>query len=83
MTKLSSNLYNNLDKEMKSTSFSSVYTVYNDKQMKEELKDYDKRIADWEKKIESIEDKYYKKFAQMETLLSSMQNQSNYFSNFF
>lgn len=83
MTKLSDNLYKELDKKMKSTSLSSVYTVYNDKQMKQEMKDYDNEISKWEKKIEEIEDKYYQKFAQMETMLSSIQNQNNYLTNFF
>ena len=83
MAKLSADLYDNLDQKMKSTSYSSVYTVYNDKQMKQEVGDLEQKLAEWEKKIEDIEDKYYKKFAQMETLLSSTQNQSNYLSSFF
>lgn len=83
ITKLSAKLYDNIDKKMKSTSYSSVYTVYNDKQIKADIEDYDKKIKEWEKKIEQIEDKYYKQFAKMETLLSSTQSKSNYFASYF
>lgn len=83
MTKLAANLYDKIGNEMKSSSMRSVYTVYDDKKMKQELTEYERKIKEWETKIDAYEEKYYKKFAKMEALLSSSQNQSNYFSNFF
>lgn len=83
MTKLAANLYDNIGKEMKSSSLRSVYTVYDDKQINQDLKDLEDKITAWEDKITAIEDKYYDKFARMEKLLSSSQSQSNYLTNFF
>lgn len=82
-SKLSSTLYDKLNEKMKSSSTNSVYTVYNDKQIKQQLLDYDKKISEWEKKITKYEDKYYSQFAKMEKVLAKSQNQANYLSNFF
>ena len=44
-TKLSKKMYNTLTTEMKSTEYSSMYKIYNDKQLASFDKNYDKEIA--------------------------------------
>ena len=81
--KLSTSLYDSLNKKMKSTSLSSAYTIYNDKKMESEYKDYSKIIKKWEKKTAEMEDYYYKKFASMEKTLSKLQSSTSSLSSFF
>lgn len=69
---LSSGLYEQLSKKMSSTSMSSAYTVYNDKQMKIDYDDYKTKISDQEKKLKNIEDKYYKQFSAMEAAMAKL-----------
>lgn len=77
MKGLANNLYNAIDGQMKSTTLSSAYVVYNDKQMAIEYSDYTSTIKKWETKLEEMEDYYYKKFSAMETALSKLQNQTS------
>lgn len=77
MQRLATNLYSTIDTKMKSTTVSSAYKVYNDKEMDSQLKNYEKLISDWEEKVADKEDYYYKKFSAMETALSKLQNQTN------
>ena len=80
-TQLANSVYDELNTRMKSTTLSSAYTVYNDKQMKGEYDDYTKQIKKWEEKLKDMEDKYYKQFAEMETALGKLQSQQNSFSS--
>ncbi len=74
---LCKNLYNSLDKLMGTTDYSSIYKVYNDKQMQKDYDNYTQRIKEAEQKLSDYEDRWYDKFAQMETALSKLQsNQS-------
>ncbi len=70
-------LYKSLDKQMKSSSLRSAYTIYNDKEMKSEYSDYTKMIKTWETRITDMENRYYKQFAAMEKALSNMQANSS------
>lgn len=80
MQKLAEGLYDAVGDKMKATSLSSVYTVYNDKEMASEYSDYTSLIKKWEEKLTKQEDYYYKKFAAMETALSKINSQSSSFS---
>ena len=80
-SKLSQNVYDALDKKMKSTTLSSAYKVYNDKQMDKDYKNYEKSIAEWEEKVQYYEDYYYKKFGEMETALGKLQSSQSSLSN--
>ena len=82
-TKLSQNLYGAIDEEMKSTDYSSVYKVYDDKKMKKEYDDYTSKISKLEQQLQEAEDRYYKQFTQMEKLLSGMQSQTDAVSSLF
>ena len=74
MKQLTSGLYSALDSKMKSTTMSSAYTIYNDKQMTREYNNYTTEIKEWETKISDLEDRYYKQFSTMETQLAKMQS---------
>lgn len=80
---IATNLYDGLYDKMKSTTMSSIYTVYNDKQMKEEYNNYTTKIAEQEEKISWWEDYYRSKFTTMETLLSSLNQQQSSLSGLF
>ena len=61
MQQISNNLYKAIGDKMSSTSLSSAFTIYNDKQMSTEYSNYTKLIKEWETKISDKEDYYYKK----------------------
>lgn len=77
MKQLATNLYQAIDSKMKSTTMSSAYKVYNDKEMDKQLEEYEDLIEKWEDKIAEKEDYYYNKFSQMEVALSKLQSQTN------
>lgn len=80
-TQLATSVYDNLHEKMGTTTLSSVYKVYNDKQMKTEYDEYTKTIKKWEDKLKDMEDYYYKKFSAMETALAKLQSQTNSLSS--
>lgn len=75
MKKLSEGLYSQLDKKMKSTYLNSAYTIYNDKEMDREYRNYSSLIKTWSDKVDSMEDYYYRKFSRMESSLAKLQGQ--------
>lgn len=75
--KLSSELYDNLGKQMTSTTLRSYGKFYNDKELESQYNSYTKLISDWEDKVSDIEESYYKKFAAMESALATLQSQSS------
>ncbi len=77
MKQLATNLYNAVDAKMKSTTLSSAYKVYNDKEMDKQMENYEDMIKKWEDKVAEQEDFYYNKFSQMEVALSKLQSQTN------
>lgn len=81
MKQLTSGLYSALDSKMKSTTMSSAYTIYNDKQMTKEYNNYTTEIKEWETKISDLEDRYYKQFSIMETQLAKMQSSTSSISS--
>lgn len=83
MKQLSSNLYSALDKQMTSTSMRSRFSIYNDKELDKQYKNYTKTISEWEDKVAEKEDYYYKKFSEMETALAKLQSQQSSMSGLF
>lgn len=83
MQQLTTNLYDAIGTKMKSSPVSSIYKVYNDKEMASEYSDYTTTIKKWEQKLKDQEDAYYKKFSAMETALSKLQSQTSSLSNLF
>ena len=76
-TNFAKTLYSKLGDLMQRTEYSSSYTVYNDKQMRDEYNDYTIEIKELEQKLQDYEDKWYAKFSAMETAMSKMQNNAN------
>lgn len=75
-------LYSKLDETMsESTEYSSIYKVYNDKQLKKDYKDYTKKISDAEDELNDYEDRWYNKFSKMEVALSKLQSQTSSISS--
>lgn len=82
-SQLSQNLYSELGKKMGSSTMSSAFTVYNDKEMKEEYDNYTDKIAKQEEKVNALMDKWYSKFSAMETALAKLQSKNNAVSSMF
>lgn len=75
-------LYSKLDETMsESTEYSSIYKVYNDKQLKKDYNDYTTKISDAEDELNDYEDRWYDKFSKMEVALSKLQSQTSSISS--
>lgn len=74
---LCKSMYDKLYDLMGSTDYSSIYKVYNDKQMKKEAEDYKTKISKAEKDLSDYEDKWYDKFTAMEKAMAKMQSSQN------
>ncbi|MCT4611982.1 MAG: flagellar filament capping protein FliD [Clostridia bacterium] len=61
--------------KMQTSSLSSAFTMYNDKQMTNELRDYKTEVAELEAKLVTIESNYYKEFSAMEAALNKLNSQ--------
>lgn len=82
-SQLSTQLYTDLGKKMATSSTSSAYTIYNDKQMNTQYSEYNTKISAAEDKVTTWEDYYYKKFSAMESALAKMNAQSSSLSGLF
>lgn len=82
-SKLATKVYDDLGKRMASSSVSSVYTIYNDKEMATQYSEYNTKISDKEDEIEKWEDYYYTKFSRMESALAQLNSQQSSLSGFF
>lgn len=72
-----------MSEKMSATKYSSALTFYNDIKMKDDLKDYEEQIDEWEDKLASMEDAYYSKFTAMEVALAKLQAQQSSLSSLF
>ncbi|WP_066711942.1 flagellar filament capping protein FliD [Clostridium sp. Marseille-P299] len=78
LSKTISNLYKDIDKNIKSIpNVRSAFTFYNDKLMTNQQTEYKKKIAELDKKVTALENKYYQQFSAMETAMAKLQSQSN------
>ncbi|SDM97524.1 flagellar filament capping protein FliD [Lachnospira pectinoschiza] len=82
-SQLATKLYTDLGNRMASSSTSSAYTIYNDKEMNTQYSQYTSKITDAEDKITTWEDYYYKKFSAMESSLASLNSQQSSLSSYF
>lgn len=82
-TSLANNLHDSLADKMSASSLSSAFTVYNDKQMKDEYSDYTDKIKKQEEKLNALIDKWYDKFSAMETALAKLESKNSSISNMF
>ena len=76
-TSLTSELYSTMTEQMGSTPLSSALTFYNDKEMTKTLARHNEDLANMERRLLSIEDRYYRQFSAMESMLSQINSQSD------
>lgn len=77
-TKLSQNMYDKMSDMSKSVDGIRTFgSFYDDKKMKSDYDDYTSKIKELEQKLNDYEDKWYKKFAAMETTMAKMQQNTN------
>ena len=76
-TELSKSLKSKLNTLMQGTTYSSSYTVYEDKKMKTDYDDYTTKISEAEEALADYEDKWYSKFSAMETAMAKLQSNQN------
>ncbi len=74
---MADSLYETMTKKMASSSVSSAFTIYNDKQMASQYSDYKDQVKDWQKKIEDYEDYYTRKFTAMEKAMAKLQESTS------
>lgn len=82
-SQLATKVYTDLGNRMASSSTSSAYTIYNDKEMNTQYSQYTSKITDAEEKVTTWEDYYYKKFSAMESSLASLNSQQSSLSSYF
>lgn len=82
-SKLTTSVYNDLGNRMASSSTSSAFTLYNDKQMEKEYSTYTTKISSKEEEITTWEDYYYKKFSSMESALAKLNQTQSSLSGYF
>ncbi|MDE5589515.1 MAG: flagellar filament capping protein FliD [Acetatifactor sp.] len=77
-SQLTQSLYTEMNKQSSSVEgYRSFGSFYDDKKMKSDYDDYKTKIKDLEKKLTDYEDKWYKKFAAMETAMAKLQQNSS------
>ncbi|MCH5342792.1 MAG: flagellar filament capping protein FliD [Acetatifactor sp.] len=77
-TQLTQNLYSKMSELSKSVEgYRTFGNFYDDKKMKSDYDGYTSKIKDLEKKLTAYEDKWYNKFAQMESAMAKLQERSS------
>lgn len=77
-TQMSQALYGKMSDMSKSVKdYRSFGSFYDDKKMKSDYEDYNSKIATLEQKLNDYEDKWYSKFAKMETAMAKMQRNAS------
>lgn len=82
-SKLTNNLYTKLNTMMRSSSYRSVYNIYDDKKMQSEYDDYTEEIEEQEERITALEDRYYSQFSAMEVAISKLNSTQSAVSSLF
>lgn len=83
-TGLSQNLYDKMADLSKSVDgYRSFGNFYDDKKMKTDYDNYTSKISDMEQKLNDYEDKWYKKFAKMESAMAKLQSKTNALGGLF
>lgn len=82
-TKFAQSLYGKVSDLMKGTTYSSAFTIYEDKLMASQYSAYNTKISDAQKALEAAQDRYYTKYAAMEKALAKINSSSGSLSGFF
>ena len=77
-SQLSKKLYGKTSEFMASVKDTKSYgVIYEDLKMKSEYSNYEKKIKEMEQDLQDYEDKWYSKFAKMETAMAKMQSNAS------
>lgn len=77
-SQLTQSLYTEMNNQSKAVEgYRSFGSFYDDKKMKSDYDDFKSKIKDEEKKLADYEDKWYAKFAAMETAMAKMQQNAS------
>lgn len=77
-TQLTQSLYTEMNERSKAVEGTRSFgSFYDDKKMKSDYDDYKSKIKKLEDKLAAYEDKWYKKFAAMETAMAKMQQNAS------
>ncbi len=82
-TQLTQSLYGKMSDLMRGTTYSSSYTIYEDKLMASQYSAYTTKISDAQDDLTAAQDRLYEKFSAMETALASINSNSSSLSSFF
>jgi flagellar hook-associated protein 2 len=82
-TQFAQGLYGKISDLMKGTTYSSSFTIYEDKLMASQYSAYNTKISDAQKALEAAQDRYYSKYTAMEKALSKINSSSSSLSGFF
>lgn len=82
-TKLLTDMSDKFTKLSTSTSNRSYGNFFDDKKVTSDLKNWDSKIAKWDKYVADIEDKYYKQFSRMEKQLSKLNSMQTQMASYF
>ncbi|MHB8129445.1 MAG: flagellar filament capping protein FliD [Mobilitalea sp.] len=74
---LAGKLFTSMTEKMSSSSLSSALTFYNDKEITKTVTKYKTDLKELEKRLENVENRYYKQFAAMETAMAKMNSESS------
>ncbi len=80
MTALGNKIYTEFGNKMRSSSLNSALTFYNDKQLDNQLKDYEEKLALLEDRYDAIESRYSKQFTAMEQAIQQSNSTSSWLS---
>ena len=73
--------YTTMSKQMQSSEYRSVYSMYDDKALQKEYDQYTEDIKREEERVSNYEDKWYDKFAKMESAMEKMNSKTSALSS--
>jgi flagellar hook-associated protein 2 len=81
MKQMTGDIYSKMTTQMKSSEYRSVYSMYDDKALQKEYDQYTEDIKKEEERISNFEDKWYDKFAAMESAMEKMNSKTSALSS--
>ncbi|RNB90101.1 flagellar hook protein [Brevibacillus nitrificans] len=78
--RLYDSLTKTINKVTKEAGSASSTSTYDDSYLGRTIRDEEDEIDRWEDRLKDMEDRYYKQFASMETMMSKAQSQSSWFA---
>ncbi|MGZ0051801.1 flagellar filament capping protein FliD [Brevibacillus gelatini] len=78
--RLYESLTKTINKVIKEAGSASSTSTYDDSYLGRTIRDEEEEINRWKDRLKDMEDRYYKQFANMETMMSKAQSQSSWFA---